>query len=219
MPDRAIFLPDLSRLVIADLHLGKGGAFRTSGLAIPTGGTRDDLSRLARLVVQTGCRELLVLGDFLHGRPQPGADSAWNTFRTAIPDVAIRVVAGNHDRALRAHDYGIDLVADPWLDGTLAYAHIGAPEPPAGAGFTLSGHLHPVAKLPGLSRVPLFWLQPHALVLPAFSGFTGGYPVPTRSLTGWASDGRTLVPLGSPRHPANARNAVGGEHSAGDTII
>ena len=48
--DRALYWPARQRLMIADLHLGKGDVFRRAGISLPAGGTSDDLSRLERLV-------------------------------------------------------------------------------------------------------------------------------------------------------------------------
>ena len=67
--ERALYWPARRRLVIADLHLGKGDTFRRHGIAVPSGGTADDLARLAGLLARTGARELWVLGDMLHGDP------------------------------------------------------------------------------------------------------------------------------------------------------
>ena len=37
--DRALYWPARGRLLIADLHLGKGDVFRRAGIAVPRGGT------------------------------------------------------------------------------------------------------------------------------------------------------------------------------------
>ena len=101
--DRALFWPARARLVIADLHLGKGDIFRRHGIAVPSGGTGGDLARLDALIARTGAAELWVLGDMLHGDPAGSRwRAAWSAFRAAHRDLAIRVIAGNHDRALHA---------------------------------------------------------------------------------------------------------------------
>ena len=173
LADRALFWPGRSRLMIADLHLGKADAFRSAGIALPRGGTDDDLSRLAGLLQHTGARELMVLGDFLHG---PAGDKPWRrhwqAWRERHRDVVVSVLAGNHDRALA--NAGLDLVLHgPALDdGPFALRHAPEAHPTR---YVLCGHLHPVAKLPGLpGRWPAFWLQSGCTVLPAFSRFTGG---------------------------------------------
>ena len=92
--DRALYWPARGRLLIADLHLGKGDTFRTAGIAVPTGGTAHDLGRLARLLARSGARSLWILGDFLHARRTAAVDAAWRDFRDAHRDVAVAVVPG-----------------------------------------------------------------------------------------------------------------------------
>ncbi|WP_313067213.1 metallophosphoesterase, partial [Achromobacter animicus] len=105
---RALHWPARSRLVIADLHLGKSHVFRQAGIAVPRGATMDDLRRLSDLIAATGATELLIVGDVLHG---PAAQAAWRdawiTWREANPDVDVAVLAGNHDRALDAPALGM----------------------------------------------------------------------------------------------------------------
>jgi DNA ligase-associated metallophosphoesterase len=197
LPDRAVAWPARRTLVVADIHFGKDDVFRRAGLAIPEGAADEDLGRLARLVAATRCERLLVLGDFVHGRVEPGDafPPRFARWREAHRELAILVVAGNHDRHLRRDDdAGAATAADPaglgvaWHAGILpeapfAFVHdpgaSGAGKPPTG--FTLSGHVHPVVRLPvpgGTAlRVPVFWQRPDALVLPAFGRMTGGQAV------------------------------------------
>lgn len=56
------------------------------------------------------------------------------------------------------------------------------------AGFTISGHLHPVVSLRRgreRLRVPVFLVSATDLVLPAFGPFTGGFRVDRRRGSGW----------------------------------
>jgi DNA ligase-associated metallophosphoesterase len=174
--DRALFWPARRRLVIADLHLGKGDLFRRAGIAVPSGGTGDDLARIAALLAHTGATSLWVLGDFLHGDPAPARwREGWERFRTAHAALEIVVVAGNHDRALRGAGLAIDIEDGPRRDGPFEFRH--APAAAADA-YVLCGHLHPVVRLPGLRRrFPAFVFDPGTGVLPAFSLFAGGWSV------------------------------------------
>lgn len=173
LADRALFWPRRSRLLIADLHLGKGDAFRSAGIALPRGGTDDDLSRLTTLIERTGASELLVLGDFLHG----AADDKpwrrhWHAWRQAHAAITVSVLAGNHDRALAGAGLDIQYLGHALDDAPFALRHAPQSHPTL---HVLCGHLHPVLALPGLpERWPAFWLRPERTVLPAFSRFTGG---------------------------------------------
>jgi uncharacterized protein len=102
--DRSLWLPSWRALLIADLHLGKGDAFRRGGIAIPTGATESDLSRLGAALSETGAAELWILGDFVHGALNDAAwKQAWQDFRVAHASVRVHLVAGNHDRRLNPH--------------------------------------------------------------------------------------------------------------------
>jgi uncharacterized protein len=172
--DRALFWPAQGVLMIADLHLGKGEALRRGGIAVPSGGTRDDLRRLQSLVDTTGARELCVLGDFLHGPAGGGAwQEEWQTWRARNAATSISVVTGNHDRLLRrrAGDWCLQLLAEGEPRGPFELRHM----PHRASTHVIAGHVHPRIRYPGLpGRWPAFLLQPGLTILPAFSRFTGG---------------------------------------------
>ena len=195
--ERALYWPARRRVVIADLHLGKGDTFRRHGIAVPSGGTADDLARLAGLLARTGARELWVLGDMLHGDPA-GARwrAAWTAFRAAHPGLAIRVIAGNHDRALHAAALDVAIDAAAVRDGPFEFRHEPAARPGA---HVLCGHLHPVLRLAPLRRqFPAFVLDPATTILPAFSLFTGGWPADPRAGPVVACVDGALVPVAPP---------------------
>lgn len=177
LADRALYWPARRRLLIADLHLGKGDAFRSAGIALPSGGTLHDLERIGALVEATGARALWVLGDFLHGdaRERSWRDG-WETWRARHFALEFGVLAGNHDRALSGLGLAIDLLGHAVDDGPFSLRH--APSART-RGHVLCGHLHPTARIDGLPRRwPAFWLRTGDTVLPAFSRFTGGRTPP-----------------------------------------
>lgn len=171
--DRALYWPARRRLFVADLHLGKGDAFRSAGIALPSGGTLHDLARISVLVDASGATSLWVLGDFLHAAATERRwREGWEAWRARHPDLEFAVLAGNHDRALGALGLDVALPGAAVDDGPFALRH--APEPRASR-HVLCGHLHPTLRLPGLpGRWPAYWLRGHDTVLPAFSRFTGG---------------------------------------------
>jgi DNA ligase-associated metallophosphoesterase len=198
LPERALWWPGGGVLFVADVHLGKAASFRALGQPVPGGSTHENLQRLDALIAQWAPRQLVFLGDFLHGpvarRPATmRAVQAWRERHLALPMTLVR---GNHDRnagdpppALRMH-----VVADPHPVGPFACCH----EPRRVQGqFVLAGHLHPVCRIHGAGRDHLrlrcFVVDDdHAAVLPAFGEFTGGWPVdpaPGRRLYG-IGDGR-----------------------------
>lgn len=176
--DRALYWPARQRLLVADVHLGKDDAFRAAGIALPAGGTRHDLDRLAALLAATAARELWVLGDLLHGaRPDARWRDDWQRFRARHAQLHIALIEGNHDRSAARAELGIALHTGRVLDGPFAFSHAPEPAPGAdGARLTVCGHVHPVVRVPGLpGRFPAFVQVDDRLVLPAFSAFTGGW--------------------------------------------
>jgi DNA ligase-associated metallophosphoesterase len=174
--DRALCWPARRRLVVADLHLGKADTFRRAGIALPSGGTAHDLSRLDRLLQATGAQALWVLGDMLHGDPGPRRwRVGWDGFRDRWPQLDIVVVAGNHDRALHGAGLGVRIETGAVSDGPFVFRHDPADDP---RGLVLCGHVHPVVRPPGIRRrFPAFVLGRRCGVLPAFSAFSGGCEV------------------------------------------
>ena len=179
--ERALFWPRLRTLVIADLHLGKADHFRRAGIALPVGGTSHDLERLDALIELTGAERLLVLGDLLHGEvPEAPWLARWYAFRNRWATLAVEVVAGNHDRALRRHperaaSMGLALRASFLHEPPFLFVHAAEDAPPGRDGYVLAGHLHPVLRLPGLPRLPVFRFADVG-TLPAFTTFAGGMP-------------------------------------------
>jgi DNA ligase-associated metallophosphoesterase len=171
--ERALHWPARSRVLIADLHLGKADVFRRAGIGLPSGGTEHDLQRLGRLLGDTQARELWILGDVLHGpAPQAAWREHWNQWRSQRAEVRMVALAGNHDRALFQAGLDIELAGESVEDAPFALRHDPRAHPRL---HVICGHVHPLAELPGLRRRwPAFWLRENITLLPAFSHFTAG---------------------------------------------
>lgn len=181
--ERALFWPRAATLIVADLHLGKADHFRRAGIALPRGGTSLDLERLDALIARSGATRLLVLGDLVHG-PLPDAPwrAAWTAWRQRQAGLRVELVAGNHDRCLRRDASARDALAlhlheDCLAEAPFVFAHEMRDVAAAAAGYVLSGHLHPVVRLPGLPRLPAFRFGRSGGVLPAFTAFAGGLAI------------------------------------------
>ena len=195
--ERAVYWPAQRSLLIADLHLGKADTLRRAGILAPRGSTSTDLDRLARLIERHQPETLWVLGDLLHGPilDAPWIDR-WKDFRRAHRSLSIQVIAGNHDRQLTgttAQLLELQVIRADVLLAGLCLCH----EPPPGAPLpTVSGHLHPCVRLPGLPRRwPAFRLNAGGLILPAFSLLTGGALVQARDAIGFACVEGQIVAL------------------------
>jgi DNA ligase-associated metallophosphoesterase len=172
-----LYWPARRRLLIADLHLGKADVFRHAGIALPSGGTQHDLTRLETLLDETGAGELWILGDVLHGPAlQSQWRESWKPWRVRHKEVRVVALAGNHDRALAKAGLDIELAGALVEDGPFALRHDPVPHPDL---HVLCGHVHPLAELPDLRRRwPAFWLRERMTLLPAFSAFTAGVAPP-----------------------------------------
>lgn len=194
LTDGAVWWPAGQTVFVADLHLGKGAAFRAQGQAVPAGSSARTLARLRDLVDAHEAKRLVVLGDFWHGAEgmTPPLLNAVAEFAECVPTV---LVLGNHDRQI--HPPSLPLQA---VSGTLALGPLtaGHEPPPAGApGFTLAGHWHPAVSLSSRAgdrlRRPCFVHYRHALVLPAFGGLTGALTLRRQDL---AAQGARVAVLG-----------------------
>jgi DNA ligase-associated metallophosphoesterase len=182
LPERAVWRAETRTLFVADVHIGKDAHFRSLGVPVPEGATRENLARLDALIDAYGPRELVVLGDLFHApaayrEASLGEFAAWRMRRAALK---LRLVAGNHDmRAGRAPAaLGLEWVEEPHLLDGLVCRHTPPEATDLDGPPVLAGHLHPAARLygPGRDRLrlPCFLLRGPLLVLPAFGEFTGG---------------------------------------------
>lgn len=188
LPERCAFWHEARVLLVADLHLGKAAHLRHHGLAVPEGHTADDLDRLSGAIHRSGAREVVCCGDFFHAATAQSLSvlQLVEQWRASHPDVVFSLITGNHDRgrALPPVSCGIQLPGAVEFRAPFCFIHDPA-EAPGAPHFSVSGHLHPVAALPGharrMLRAPCFWYQAatQTLVLPAFSTFTAGVPIQT----------------------------------------
>jgi DNA ligase-associated metallophosphoesterase len=179
LAERALWWPNASTLVVADLHWGKASTFRAAGIPIPIGTTSDDLARLDSALTRTGARRMVVLGDLFHARAGRIAShtlAELRRWRSLAAPVEILLVRGNHDRHAGdpPSDLRINCVNSPAFVPPFVFRHEPATR---GDGYNLAGHVHPGLTLTGrgLQResLPCFLIGQSGAVLPAFGSFTG----------------------------------------------
>jgi DNA ligase-associated metallophosphoesterase len=194
-PDRCIFWEEERSLILSDLHFGKTGHFRKSGIAVPQFVYREDLQRLLTLIQYFQPAQLLIVGDLFHSRENKELE-LFQKWREDLPDLKMQLIKGNHD-----------ILHESWYQAagigvSLEYLHIGAfsfihdfaagqpgtwatsgrsenqsstGQPPTH--YSFSGHIHPGITISGAGkqslRFPCFYFGADYAVLPAFSRFTG----------------------------------------------
>src|SRR5690349_17977169 len=94
--ERAIYWEEEKTLIVSDLHFGKTGHFRKSGIAVPQKVYKEDLQRLVSLLNHFQPRQLVVVGDFFHSHANTELD--WfKRWREDLSEIKIVLVRGNHD--------------------------------------------------------------------------------------------------------------------------
>ncbi|HVQ45308.1 MAG TPA: ligase-associated DNA damage response endonuclease PdeM [Gemmatimonadales bacterium] len=178
LAERALWWPNASTLIVADLHWGKASTFRATGIPIPIGTTSDDLARLDSALTRTGARRMVVLGDLFHakaGRIASHTLAELRRWRSLAAPVEILLVRGNHDRHAGdpPSDLRINCVNAPAFVPPFVFRH----EPVQGDAYGLAGHVHPGITLlgRGLQRetLPCFLIGQTGALIPAFGSFTG----------------------------------------------
>lgn len=178
LPDRAMFWPAESTLFVADIHLGKGSAFRAGAIPVPTGVTKGTLDRLCAVVREIDPNRIVILGDLWHARAgrTEQSEAEFLAWRERHRDRNVWLVEGNHDRksGILPSSHGLKVLLEGERLGPFTLLH--EPSEPA-EGYGLAGHLHPGARLVGRGdsglTAPCFWVRQRYAVLPAFGEFTG----------------------------------------------
>jgi uncharacterized protein len=193
LAERAVWDSKRRILLVADLHLGKAEAFQANGIPLPSDGDASTLNVLLDLAAWLQPREVIVLGDLIHG--PLGLTPELRDKLRRLPELLecpLRLIGGNHERGSWIADLPqhASLHVGPWW-----LSH--EPQPSRGR-LNICGHLHPVALLAGRTdrlRLPCFSYCPHSdrLVLPAFGALTGGMPMPRRERQWLVASGAVLV--------------------------
>lgn len=177
-PERTIYWEEAGSLILSDLHLGKTGHFRKAGIPVPAQVFQEDLQRLFTQVSHYQPKELIVAGDFFHSNHNTELD-LFIKWRTAFPDLVIRLIRGNHD--ILEDDWyqaGNIAIHDSWSSGPFSFVHDREEiSEEQNRLFTFTGHLHPgiAMKGPGKQqlRFPCFYFGRGHAILPAYSTFSG----------------------------------------------
>jgi uncharacterized protein len=189
LAQKAVLWAREKTLFVADVHLGKAASFRTAGVPVPSGHSKDDLARLSALVDRHAIAHLVILGDLVHNRASytPALDHAMRAFAAKHSALKKTLVVGNHDESAGEPpiSWGIECINDDFSIMPFTASH--APNNWANSdsaetetSFRLAGHLHPATWL-RTSRealnLPCFWQSKTQLVLPSFGSLTGRYTV------------------------------------------
>ena len=177
--ERCIYWEEEKTLIVSDLHFGKTGHFRKSGIAVPQNIFKEDLQRLFTQVQFYNPAQLLVVGDMFHSSANKELD-LFLKWRNDLPQLNIHLVKGNHD-ILKAGWYEkANIIVHPkqYSINGFCFAHdVEQSDCADSAEFFFTGHIHPGVVLNGMGkqtlRFPCFYFNHKFAILPAFSRFTG----------------------------------------------
>jgi uncharacterized protein len=178
-PERCLFWEEQNALIIADMHLGKTGHFRKSGIAVPQHIYKADLQRLMSQIYFFKADHLIIVGDLTHSSFNKELE-LFNKWRKDFTSLRIDLVKGNHDILNDNWYKEADIsITDELVKDGFCFRH--DLEKCNADLYTFSGHIHPGITVKGKAqqslRFPCFYFTKDQCILPAFSHFTGTYNV------------------------------------------
>jgi DNA ligase-associated metallophosphoesterase len=195
-------------LFVADLHLGKGAAFRAAAFPVPEGSTAATLAKLSCLLDSLEVQKLVLLGDLWHSKwgRDAGMAERFTRWCERHSSVEKHLAVGNHDaRSGLLEVDGLRVSTEPIRLGPFLCAHHPQELP---GGYVLSGHIHPSVTLEGRARqslrLPCFWFCERYAVLPAFGELTGTASVaPCKGDSVLVIAEGRVIPVGTANRPTS----------------
>lgn len=173
LPSGLLLLESSATLVAADAHFAYEDVI---GGALPLWSTREIVALLLQSIQVHSARELVLLGDIIHGTIM--SDGAAATVAGALDALreacAVTLIAGNHEgksRGMRILGETFEVVdRDGW---SLVHGdrdvHVHA--------RAIVGHLHPSLSLGGTQSIRAFLAADRAIVVPALNPYSRGLDV------------------------------------------
>jgi DNA ligase-associated metallophosphoesterase len=180
--DRTIFWQEEKALILSDLHLGKSGHFRKSGIGIPQNIFKEDMQRLFAAVQFHKPSQLIIVGDFFHSDLNKEGD-LFLKWRNDLSSLPIHLIKGNHDILKRQwyEKAAIILHEKSFALENFSFMHDINDCSDEEEKFCFSGHIHPGIRIRGMGKqslqLPCFYFTKKYAVLPAFGKFTGTFRI------------------------------------------
>lgn len=179
-PARCIFWEEERALILSDLHFGKSGHFRKSGIGIPQNIFKEDLQKLFAQIQFFKPKILLIAGDMFHSSANKEIEF-FQKWRNDFSNVDFYLIRGNHDILSNKFykETGIEVFENKLLMSNFCFTHDfdSSCSDEENKFFTFSGHIHPGIKMDGPGSqslmLPCFYFGKKYAILPAFSAFTG----------------------------------------------
>ncbi len=201
--NRTVFWEQQKILILSDLHLGKTGHFRKSGIAVPHAVMKEDMQRLVNTIQFFKAQQLVIVGDMFHS-VENKEHELFLKWRNDLAHVKMLLVKGNHDIVPKQwySNAAIEVIDDCLRINDVAFIHHiqDADKNELQQHYFFSGHIHPAVSIKGLGkqslRFPCFYFTQQFAVLPAFGKFTGTYLVePSKSEKTFAVVNNSVMPV------------------------
>jgi metallophosphoesterase superfamily enzyme len=162
-------------LLVADAHFGYEDVMG-GGAALPLWSTAEMAASIAIAAQRCGAREIVFLGDVLHGSAMSAgaAGVVTGALRELRSVAALTFVAGNHEGRSRGTAILGPTVESCQRDGWLL-AH--GDKPGTRGARSIIGHFHPSLHLGGGASVPAFLAGETIVVVPALTPYSRGFDV------------------------------------------
>ena len=169
----AIYWKEKNTLLLADIHLGKVGHFRKSGIPVPRKVEGVFYDKISKLKNSLNFSQIIFLGDLFHS----SLNNEWFLFENWVKKSVLKIILikGNHDiiPKLKFQQVGIKTYNDLKIEKFLFTHH----PKKINDHFVFSGHIHPGVRLTGkgkqIMKFPCFIYNKDQIILPSFGGFTG----------------------------------------------
>ena len=179
-PQRLMFWEEEKALIVADLHFGKTGHFRKSGIGIPQNVFKEDIQRLIDQITYFNPQQLIIAGDLFHSIANKEME-LFAKWRNDFASLDFHLIKGNHDILAPSFYTETNIIVHPqeMIVNHFRFVHdIQSTESLDNKQYySFTGHVHPGIKLSGIAkqslRFPCFYFGDQHAVLPAFSRFTG----------------------------------------------
>jgi uncharacterized protein len=202
--NRTVFWEEEKILILSDLHLGKTGHFRKSGIAVPAAVMKEDMQRLVAAIQFYNPLQVVIVGDLFHS-VENKEHELFLKWRNDLLHIPILLVKGNHDIVPDKwyKNACIETVERVWCKNNFVFIHHiedAVQENMNEDNYFFSGHIHPAVSIKGLAkqslRFPCFYFTKQYAVLPAFGKFTGTYLVePSKKDKAYAIVNNSIIAL------------------------
>src|SRR5690349_24893606 len=122
--ERALYWESEKTLIVADLHVGKTGHFRKSGIGVPAAIYKDDLHRLLAQLLFFKAERLIIVGDLTHSIANLELD-LFRKWRKDFPLLEVNLAKGNHDILDNRwyEEADINVYNEPFALGDFLFVH------------------------------------------------------------------------------------------------